>query len=138
MIITDDPEQIRRVLLASKTVAVVGCSPRPGRDSHGVAKYLIGKGYDVVPVNPAAAEILGRKCYPDLRSVPKKIDIVDVFRAPEHVPGVAGEAIAVRAECLWLQEGVVHEGAARRAAEAGLYVVQDRCIRVLHTVLVRQ
>jgi hypothetical protein len=137
MIISDDPEQILRVLLGSRTVAVVGCSPRPGRDSHQVAKYLIGKGYDVVPVNPAAPEILGRKCYPDLASVPAKIDIVDVFRAPGHVPGVAEEAIAVRAECLWLQEGVVHDGAARRASEAGLYVVQDRCLKAMHTVLVR-
>jgi predicted CoA-binding protein len=137
MIISDDPEQIRRVLLGSKTVAVVGCSPKPGRDSHKVAKYLIEKGFDVVPVHPGATEILGRKCYPDLRSVPGKIDIVDVFRAPGHVPGVADAAIAVGAECLWLQEGVVHDGAARKASEAGLYVVQDRCIRALHALLVR-
>ncbi len=137
MIITDDPELIRRVLLGSKTVAVVGCSPKPGRDSHRVAKYLIEKGYEVVPVNPAAEEILGRKCYPDLRSIPGKIDIVNVFRAPEHAPTVAEEAVAVGAECLWLQQGIAHDGAARRADAAGLYVVQDRCIRVLHTVLVR-
>ncbi len=137
MIITDDPELIRRVLLGSKTVAVVGCSPKPGRDSHKVAKYLIEKGYEVVPVNPAAEEILGRKCHPGLRSIPGKIDIVNVFRAPEHAPAVAEEAVAAGAECFWLQQGIVHDGAARRADAAGLYVVQDRCIRVLHTVLVR-
>ncbi len=137
MNISDDPEQVRRVLLGSKTIAVVGCSPKPGHDSHRVAMYLIGKGYDVVPVNPAAAEILGRKCHPDLKSVPKKIDIVDVFRAPGHVPGVADEAIAVRAECLWLQEGAVHAEAAHKADAAGLYVVQGLCIMALHTALVR-
>ena len=137
MIISDDPELIRRVLLASRTIAVVGCSPNAGRDSHKVAAYLIDRGYDVVPVRPGVEEILGRKCYPDLRSVPRKIDIVDVFRTPEHVPGVADEAIAVKAECLWLQEGVTHGEAARKASEAGLYVVQGRCIRTLHTVLIR-
>lgn len=138
MIISDDPELIRRVLIAAKTVAVVGCSPNPGRDSHRVAEYLIGKGYDVIPVNPGAAEILGRKCYPDLASIPRKIDIVDVFRAPEHAPAAADGAVAAGAECLWLQQGVVHEEAARRASDAGLYVVMDRCIKVLHSLLLRE
>ena len=137
MIISEDPELIRRVLIASKTIAVVGCSPKPDRDSHRVAEYLIGKGYDVIPVNPGAAEILGRKCYPDLASVPRKIDIVDVFRAPEHAPAAADGAISAGAECLWLQEGVVHEEAARRASDAGLYVVMNRCIKVLRTILIR-
>jgi predicted CoA-binding protein len=137
MIITEDPEAIRRVLLGARTVAVVGCSPKPDRDSHQIARYLIEKGYGVVPVNPGADEILGRKCYPDLRSVPGKVDIVDVFRAAEHVPPIAEEAVAVGAECLWLQSGIVHDEAARRASDAGLYVVQDRCIATLHRRLVR-
>ncbi|HXX92331.1 MAG TPA: CoA-binding protein [Planctomycetota bacterium] len=138
MIITEDPEAIRRVLLGSKTVAVVGASPKPERDSYQIARHLIDLGYDVIPVNPGASEILGRKCYPDLKSIPKKIDIVDVFRAPEHVPPVAEEAILVKAECLWLQSGIVHDPAAQKASDAGLYVVQDRCIATLHRILVRR
>ena len=137
MIITDDPEAIRRVLIGSKTIAVVGCSPKPDRDSHQIAKWLIEKGYDVIPVNPAAAEILGRKCYPDVKSLPKRPDIVNVFRASEAVPPIADEAIAAKTDCLWLQSGIVHDDAARKASDAGLYVIQDRCIRTLHTVLVR-
>jgi hypothetical protein len=137
MIITDDPEAIRRVLIGSKTIAVVGCSPKPDRDSHQIAKWLIEKGYDVIPVNPGAAEILGRKCYPDVKSLPKKPDLVNVFRASDAVPPIAEEAIAAKADCLWLQSGIVHEAAAKKASDAGLYVVQDRCIRTLHTVLVR-
>ena len=137
MIITDDPEAIRRVLIGSKTIAVVGCSPKPDRDSHQIAKWLIEKGYDVIPVNPAAPEILGRKCYPDVKSLPKRPDIVNVFRASEAVPPIADEAIAAKTDCLWLQSGIVHDDAARKASDAGLYVIQDRCIRTLHTVLVR-
>lgn len=138
MNISDDPEAIRRVLIGSKTIAVVGCSPKPERDSHAIAKVLLDAGYDVIPVNPAATEILGRKCYPDLKSIPKKLDIVDVFRGPEHVPPIADEAVAVKAECLWLQSGIVHDEAAKKASDAGLYVVQDRCIATLHRTLVRR
>ncbi len=137
MIITDDPEQIRRLLQAARTVAVVGCSPRPDRDSHQIAQFLVEAGYDVVPVNPAAPEILGRKAYPDVTSIPKKVDIVDVFRAAEHAPAVAEDAVQAKAECFWLQSGIAHEGAARRASDAGLYVVEDRCIRTLHRMLLR-
>jgi predicted CoA-binding protein len=138
MIITEDPEAIRRVLVGSRTIAVVGASQKPERDSYQIAKRLIDLGYDMIPVNPGQAEILGRKCYPDLKSIPLKIDIVDVFRAPEHIPPIADEAIAVKAECLWLQSGIVNEPAARKASDAGLYVVQDRCIATLHRVLVRR
>lgn len=138
MIITEDPEAIRRVLLGSKTVAVVGCSNKPDRDSYQIAQALIGRGYDVIPVNPGADQILGRKCYPDVKSIPQKVDIVDVFRAPEHIPQVAEDAIAAKAECLWLQSGIVHDAAAKKASDAGLYVIQDRCIATLHRVLVRR
>jgi predicted CoA-binding protein len=137
MIITEDPEAIRRVLVGSKTIAVVGASQKPERDSYQIAKRLIDLGYDVIPVNPGQAEILGQKCYPDLKSIPRKIDIVDVFRAPEHIPPIADEAVAVKAECLWLQSGIVNDQAAQKASDAGLYVVQDRCIATLHRVLVR-
>jgi predicted CoA-binding protein len=137
MIISDDPEAVRRLLKGSKTIAVVGASPKPDRDSHQIAKLLIDAGYDVVPVNPAAAEILGRKCFPDLKSIGRKIDIVNVFRAPEHVPPIADEAVAVKAECLWLQSGIEHADAARKASDAGLYVVQDRCIATCLRTLLR-
>jgi predicted CoA-binding protein len=138
MIISDDPEAIRRLLLGVKTVAVVGCSPNPDRDSHRIAAFLVEKGYDVVPVNPAAPEILGRTCYPDVKSIPKKVDLVDVFRSAEHVPGIVDDALAAKAEAVWLQSGIVHDEAAKRAGDAGLYVVQDRCIRTLWQVLVRR
>ena len=137
MIITEDPEAIRRVLLGSKTIAVVGASPKPERDSYQIAKYLIDKGYDVIPVNPGQSEILGRKCYPDVKSIPKKVDIVDVFRAPEHIPPIADDAVAAKAECLWLQSGIAHEEAAKKASDAGLYVIQDRCIATMHRTLIR-
>ena len=137
MIISDDPEAIRRVLLGSKTVAVVGASPKADRDSNMIAKFLLDKGYDMIPVNPAAPEVLGRKCHPDLKSIPKKVDLVGVFRGPEHVPPIADEAVAAKAECLWLQSGIVHDAAAKKASDAGLYVVQDKCIRTLHTILLR-
>lgn len=137
MIISDDPEAIRRVLLGSKTIAVVGCSNRPDRDSYKIAQALIDRGFDVIPVNPAATEILGRRCYPDVQSIPKKVDIVDVFRAPEHIPPIAEDAIAAKAECLWLQSGIRHDEAAKKASDAGLYVVQDRCIATLLRTLVR-
>src|ERR1043166_2942713 len=138
MIITEDPEAIRRVLVGSKTIAVVGCSPKPDRDSYQIAQYLIEKGYDVVPVNPGQKEILGRTCYPDVKSIPKKVDIVDVFRAPEHIPPIAEDAVAAKAECLWLQAGIAHEEAAKKTSDAGLYVIQDRCIATMHRVLVRK
>jgi predicted CoA-binding protein len=137
MIISDDPEAVRRLLKGSTTIAVVGASPKPDRDSHQIAKMLIEEGYDVIPVNPAATEILGKKCFPDLKSIGRKIDIVNVFRSPEHVPPIAEEAVAVKAECLWLQSGISHDAAAKKASDAGLYVVQDRCIATCLRTLLR-
>jgi predicted CoA-binding protein len=123
---------IKSVLKKSKTVAVVGLSPRPERDSHRVAKYLQGQGYRIIPVNPNADEILGERSYPDLASVPEPIDIVDVFRRSEAVPEIVEEAIKVGARTVWMQQGVIHEEAAARAREAGLQVVMDRCMMVEH------
>lgn len=102
-----------------------------------MAKYLISEGYDVVPVNPGVPRILGKRCYPNLGSVPRKIHIVGVFRRPALVPSVAEEAVAVAAECLWLPAGTVHEAAVRRACAAGLYVVRNRCLKAMHARLVR-
>jgi predicted CoA-binding protein len=123
---------IKYILENSKTVAVVGLSPREERDSHRVAKYLQSQGYRIIPVNPKAGEILGERSYPDLASVPEPIDLVDVFRRSEAVPGIVEEAIKMGAKTVWMQLGVVHEEAAARAREAGLQVVMDRCIMVEH------
>jgi len=130
----NDQDPIRSLLTSARTVAVVGCSVDPQRDSHRVAAYLQRAGYRVIPVNPGLDELLGERCYPDLASIPEEIeiDIVDVFRRPEHVPPVAEQAIARGAWALWLQLGITHPDAERRAAEAGLQVVSDRCLKVEH------
>ena len=116
------------ILQSARTVAVVGLSGKRYRPSYGVAEYLKREGYRVVPVNPEETEVLGEKCYPDLDSVPGEIDVVDVFRRSEFVPEIVEAAIRKGAKVIWMQEGVIHEEAARRAREAGLTVVMDRCI----------
>lgn len=116
------------LLKASHTIAVVGLSGKRFRPSYGVAEYMQRAGYRIIPVNPHETEILGEKCYPDLDSIPDPVDIVDIFRRPEHVPEIVEAAIRIRAKAVWMQEGVIHEDAARRAVEAGLAVVMDRCI----------
>jgi predicted CoA-binding protein len=121
-----------RRMLAGKRVAVVGLSGDPYRASYGVAAYLKAAGYDVIPVNPNEAEVMGLKSYPSLRSVPGPIDIVDVFRRPEHCPEVVRDAVAVGAKGVWLQSGVISEEAERLAREAGIDFVQDRCLKVEH------
>ena len=123
---------IKSILEESKTVAVVGLSPREERDSHRVAKYLQSQGYRIIPVNPNADEILGERSYPDLASIPEPIDVVDVFRGSEAVPEIVEVAIQVGAKTVWMQMGVIHEEAAARAREAGLQVVMDRCMMVEH------
>jgi uncharacterized protein len=114
-------------ILAMPTWAVVGCSPMPSRPSHDVARFLLDRGYDVVPVNPNAAEILGRPCHPSLRDVPGRVDVVDIFRRSEHAGAHVDEAIAAGARAIWMQLGVIDEAAATRARAAGLLVVMDRC-----------
>jgi uncharacterized protein len=130
----NEGDPIRSLLTSSRTIAVVGCSANPERDSHRVAAYLQRAGYRVIPVNPGQREILGERCYADLGAIPNElaIDIVDVFRRPQHVPLIADQAIARGAQALWLQLGVRNPEAERRAAEAGLQVVADRCLKVEH------
>jgi predicted CoA-binding protein len=117
-------EEIKQ-LEGSQTIAVVGFSPRPERPSHYVAKYLQEVGYRVIPVNPTLEEGLGERCYPDLESIPDRIDMVDIFRRSEFVGPVVDSAIAIGAKFVWMQDGVVDEEAAARATAAGLSVVMD-------------
>jgi hypothetical protein len=130
----NDQDPIRSLLTSARTVAVIGCSADPQRDSHRVAAYLQRAGYRVIPVNPGLDELLGERCYSDLASIPAEveIDIVDVFRRPEHVPPIADQAIARGSRALWLQLGITNPEAERRAAEAGLQVVSNRCLKVEH------
>jgi predicted CoA-binding protein len=127
---------VRDILEKSKVIAVVGLSPKPERDSHEVAKYLQDQGYRIVPVNPRADTILGEKSYPDLASIPEEVDVVDIFRRSDDVPPVVDQAIAIGAKAVWMQLGIVNEGAAAKAREAGLGVVMDRCMLVEHRNLV--
>ncbi|HUI09914.1 MAG TPA: CoA-binding protein [Bacteroidota bacterium] len=129
--ITTDADIIS-LLRRSRTIAVVGCSANPARDSNSVAQYLLRQGYTVIPVNPALTEVLGLKAYPDLESIGEPVDIVDVFRRPEFVPPIVDSAIRSGARALWLQLDTVDEVASERAASAGLDVVADRCIMADH------
>jgi predicted CoA-binding protein len=118
---------IREVLAHPRRIAVVGCSPDPRRDSHRIARLLMEKGHEVVPVNPAARAILGQPCYPSLREVPGAISMVDIFRRAELAGEVVDDAIAIGARIVWMQLGVIDEAAAARAQAAGLTVIMDRC-----------
>ncbi len=112
-----------------KNIAVVGISDDPERPSHYVASFLATHGYNIIPVNPKLTEWEGKKCYPDLRSIPVKVDVVDIFRRSEAVPPVVDEAIAIKAKAVWMQEGIVNEEAAAKARKAGIEVVMDRCMK---------
>ena len=129
------PEQICQLLRESHTVAVVGLSPNPARPSFNVAKALQGFGHRILPVRPLVESVLGEKAYPDLESLPEIPDIVDVFRAAEHVPAIVDSCIKLGIKKLWLQDGIVHEAAALRAQQAGITVVMDRCMLRDHTRL---
>jgi hypothetical protein len=127
-----DPLAIQRVLLAAKTIAIVGLSGNPLRASYFVGFYLQRHGYRVIPVNPREAEILGERSFASLGDVPVPVDIVNVFRAPAALPGIARESVAIHAQCLWCQFTVINEEGARIAEDGGLTVVMDRCIKVEH------
>ena len=120
-------ETIRRIFDECRTIAVVGLSSNPSRPSHGVSGYMRRSGYRVIPVNPNETEVFGETAYPDLASVPEKIDLVDVFRRSDEAGKAVDEAIAAGAKAVWLQEGVIDRSAAQRALDAGLLVVMDRC-----------
>jgi len=120
-------ETIRAILAVARTVAVVGCSDDSRRDSNRIARLLRAKGHRILPVNPTLEQALGLPCYPSLAAIPEAVEMVDVFRRPEHVAAVVDEAIAIGARILWLQLGVIDEQAAERAASSGMTVVMDRC-----------
>ena len=120
-------ETIKRIFDECHTIAVVGLSSDPFRPSNGVAGYMRRNGYTVIPVNPNETEVFGEKGYPDLASVPAKVDLVNVFRRPDEAGKAVDEAIAIGAKAVWMQEGVIDHAAAQRALEAGLLVVMDRC-----------
>ena len=132
----NDDQMMKDILLSAKTIASVGLSSNQEKESYWIVSYLKDQGYGIIPVNPTADEILGEKAYPDLESVPEKIDIVQVFRKPEDVPPVVNSAIKVGAKVVWMQEGIVHEEAAQKARQAGMQVVMDACMRVTHRRLI--
>ncbi len=120
--------EIRALLQRVKTIAVVGLSPKPGRPSFGVSQAMQRFGYRIVPVRPAVDAVLGEKAYASLADIPFPVDLVNVFRAAEHIPQAVEECLAIRAPALWVQEGIVDDEAAEKARSAGLTVVMDRCI----------
>ena len=128
---------IRQSLAHCRTIAVVGLSPKPHRDSYRVAKYMQDHGFRIVPINPNASEVLGERSYASLTEAAQHvhIDMVNCFRNAEDIPPIAAEAIAIGAQSLWLQIGVIHDAAAQLATQAGLVVVQDRCLMVEHRQL---
>lgn len=136
MLITTDAD-LKRLFETVRTIAVVGCSPRPERAGHYVAKYLQDLGYRVIPVNPGQTEILGERCYASLRDIPEPVDMIDCFRRAEDIPPIVEDAIAIGAKFIWMQLGIVNDEAARRAMEAGIEVVMDRCPKIDYPRLFR-
>lgn len=128
-------EDIKTILTTSKTIAVVGLSNKPDRPSYYVAAYLQEAGYTIIPVNPKISSTLGLQAYPALQAIPGRVDVVQIFRRPAEVPPIVEEAIAIGAKVIWMQSGILHEGAAARARTAGLEVIMDACMMVEHRVL---
>ncbi len=130
-----EESDLKRILGETKTIAVVGLSADPTKDSHRVAAYLKARGYHIIPINPGAQEILGEKSYPNLESIPERVDVVDVFRRSEHMPEIAEHAVKIGTKVLWMQMGITNEDAAKTAQAGGLEVVQDRCMMAEHSRL---
>ena len=128
-------EEIKRILENAGAIAVVGLSDNPARDSYGVAAAMKQRGYRIIPVNPNVESVLGERSYPSLKEIPEPVDIVNVFRRPEHTPEIAKEAAEIGAKVLWLQLGIVNEEAAEIARKAGMTVIMDRCIKVEDSLL---
>ena len=125
-------EEMKQILSTVKVIAVVGLSDKPERDSYRVSTYLKEQGYHIIPVNPFVTEVLGVKSYPNLKDVPTKIDVVDIFRRPEAVSKIVDEAIEIGAKVIWMQENIVHNDSAKSARQHGLRVVMNKCIMKEH------
>lgn len=130
--------QLHKILTTSKTIAVVGCSPKPERSSYQIADFLIQQGYRVYPVHPKATHILGQTVYPSLADIPEPIDIVNVFRKSEYTPDIAQQAANIQAKTLWLQQGIQHPKASQIAQQHGMFCVMNLCIAVMHRLLLHK
>ncbi len=128
-------DDVGRILKKTKTIAVVGLSDKPDRESYQVAAYLQQQGYRIIPVNPNVTEVLGEKAHPSLRDLPDPVDVVQIFRRSEEVPPIVDDAIAIGAKVVWMQVDVEHEEAARKAERAGLKVIMNACMRSAHRTL---
>ncbi len=128
-------KELIQIILAMKTIAVVGLSPKEFRPSYSVARYLQSIGYKIIPINPGHPEILGETSYPTLKDIPIKVDVVDVFRRPEHVMSITEAAIEIGAKAIWFQDGIINTEAAKKAADAGLLVVMDDCMLRQHQAM---
>ena len=135
MIVLQQHTEVAELLRRARTIAVVGLSPKENRPSNMVARYLLAAGYTVFPVNPGQSELLGLRCYPDLKTIAEHIDIVDIFRRSEEVLPIVEEAVAIGAGAIWMQQGIVNQEAAAYARRHGLVAVIDRCIKVDHSLL---
>lgn len=127
--------KIRSILTQNSTIAIAGLSPKTERPSNMVARYLIGQGYVIIPVNPGQEEILGLKCYADLQSIPGEVDIVNIFRRSEDVLPIVQSAVVKKARVIWMQEGVINQEAAKLAEQRGMTVIMDRCIKTDHQLI---
>ncbi len=134
----EEDDELREILRDARTIAVVGASADPGRDSNMIAQFLLRAGYDVIPVNPKYNELFGLKCYPTVASIGRQVDIVDVFRRSEFMEETARDATDAKAGVLWMQLGIENYNAARLAADSGIKVVMNRCIMVEHRRLLRK
>lgn len=132
-----DPREVAAVLNDYRVVAVVGLSGNPERPSYQVAQYLQNHGYRIIPVNPGCRQVLGEPCYPSLKEIPFPVEVVDIFRKVEDIPGIVDEAIAAGAKAVWMQLDLEEPGSARKARKAGLKVVMNRCMKLEHTALNR-
>lgn len=130
---TADDTELKDILANSRTVAIVGLSPKEDAPSNMVARYLKEHGYTIFPVNPMCDQVLGEKCYPDLKSVPGPVDIVDIFRNIAAIPGIVDEAIQIGPKVVWMQLSLKHEEAAQKARSAGIRVVMDKCMKIEHS-----
>jgi hypothetical protein len=135
MIVLHQHTDVAELLRRARTIAVVGLSPKENRPSNMVGRYLLAAGYTLFPVNPGQSEIFGLRCYPDLKSIAERIDIVDIFRRSEEVMPIVEEAVEIGAGAIWMQQGIVNQEAAEYARRHGLIVVMDRCIKVDHSLL---